>query len=61
MFYSEFVNRQVDWFKSKNKSKRYFISIKYSESKKTTGPSGVTPIAVLKGESTIVEIRLRCI
>jgi hypothetical protein len=40
-------------------SKDYFvIIIKYSEPEKTTGPSGVIPIAVLKEESTIVEILL---
>ena len=36
------------------------ITIKYSEPEKTTDPSGVIPIAVLKEESTI-EILLSCI
>ena len=34
----------------------FIITIKYSEPEKTMGPSGVIPIAVLKAESTIVEI-----
>ena len=36
------------------------ITIKYSEPEKTTGPSGVIPIAVLKEESN-VEIVVSCI
>ena len=36
-------------------SSAYVKIIKYSEPEKTTGPSGVIPIAVLKEES-IVEI-----
>ena len=35
-------------------------TIKYSEPEKTTGPSGVIPIAVLKAESNI-EIAVSCI
>ena len=35
--------------------------IKYSGPEKSTGPSGVIPIAVLKGESTIIEILPSCI
>ncbi|MGI0052408.1 MAG: hypothetical protein ACRD8K_11790 [Nitrososphaeraceae archaeon] len=34
-------------------SKYYLITIKYSESEKSTGPSGVIPIAVIKEESNI--------
>ena len=36
------------------------ITIKYSEPEKSTGPSGVIPIAVLKEESN-VEIIVSCI
>ena len=43
-------------------SKYYFvITIKYGEPEKTTGPSGVIPIAVPKEESIIVDILLSCI
>ena len=41
-------------------SKYYLITIKYSEPEKTTGPSGVIPIAVLKDESNVT-ILLHCI
>ena len=42
--------------------KDYFIiTIKYGEPEKTTGPSGVIPIAVPKEESIIVDILLTCI
>ena len=32
-------------------------TIKYSEPEKTTGPSGVIPIAVLKEESDVIVIK----
>ena len=38
-----------------------FVKIQYGEPEKTTGPSGVIPIAVLKKESTIIELLLACI
>ena len=33
--------------------KKRLLTIKYSEPEKTTGPSGVKPIAVLKRESNV--------
>ncbi len=37
------------------------LKVKWMNPEKTTGPPGVMPIAVLKGDSTIVEKLLSCI
>jgi len=39
----------------------FIITIKYSEPEKTTDPSRVIPIAILKEESTIIDTLQSCI